>query len=129
MSFEIVLADLKRIYEVNADLRNPRATRLTGTDVQRWSTCMSVPRRALYDQIAMFLALGFHKSELTFNFCDSILIDIHTVIINKNERRPALFWQVFLAFDAGEFYRDNKRDKDPSEEYTRPLIAQIIKSH
>jgi hypothetical protein len=39
---------------------------------------------------------------------------------------PPLFWDVFLAFDAGEYFRAGESHIDPAEKYTRPLIARII---
>jgi len=48
------------------------------------------------------------------------------VITPAHETPPDLFWQVYAASDAGEFYRPNKRDKNPREVYTRPLIAQSL---
>jgi len=37
-----------------------------------------------------------------------------------------LFYNVYLAFDGGEYTRVGEEDKDPSEMYTRPAIATII---
>ena len=77
----------------------------------------------MYDQIAARLAFGFHASEVSFSFCDAVVNDIHAVISLCNENRPNLFWEVFLAFDAGEFYPASDRDRDPVDTYTRPQIA------
>ncbi len=89
---------------------------------------MAEPRSVLYDRIAIYLARGFQRSELTFAFCDAVVNHIHGVIISADEHRPDLFWKVFLAFDEGECYHDNKRDEDPVERYTRPQIARIVES-
>ena len=40
---------------------------------------------------------------------------------------PELFWSVFLAFDAGEFYASGDRSIDPIETFTRPEIARIVR--
>ena len=129
MSVEIVLSDLKRIYGVyllQAKQPNPPETRLTDEDVQRWNALTGVPRSVLYDHIARYLARGFHRSELTFEFCDWILNDIHGVITSHDEARPDLFWQVYRAFDEGEYHHTDRRDEDPVEAYTRPMVAQIV---
>ena len=121
MSFEAVLSDLKSIYGIyllQTEQPIPPKNRLTEDDVQKWSTLMGVPRSVLYDQIAIHLARSFNESELTFLFCDWILNDIHGLITTNDEERPALFWQVYLAFDEGEYYHANKRDEDPVEVYT-----------
>ena len=128
MSFDVVWADLKDIYQVSSNQWPFFTARLTEADVQRWSACMGVSRAALYDQIAIHLARGFHTSELDFMFCDAIVNDIHGVITHSLEDRPDLFWRVFLAFDAGEFLPKGQQG-NPIDTYTRPQIAQIVESH
>jgi hypothetical protein len=54
--------------------------------------------------------------------------ELHNVITVQNENRPELFWDVYLAFDAGEYYHDNDRSIDPVEAFTRPRIAEIVKN-
>jgi hypothetical protein len=63
---------------------------------------------------------------LTFAFCDAVVNDLHGVITSANEDRPDLFWEVFLAFDEGEYHHHSNRDEDPVEVYTRPMIGRII---
>jgi hypothetical protein len=80
----------------------------------------------LYDQIALFLAKGFHASELTFAFCDAVINDLFGVITATDEHRPEFFWAVYLAFDEGEYYHGSNRDEDPVEVYTRPMISRVL---
>ena len=127
-AFDAVWADLTNLYRARLDKRPWYAAKLTEADVQRWSALMGAPREALYDQIAMRLARGFHTSEFDFTFCDAVINDVFGVILLAHESRPALFWQVFLAFDAGECIPKHNRDVDPVQLYTRPLIAKIIES-
>ena len=35
-------------------------------------------------------------------------------------------FRVFLAFDSGEFYPDERRDIEPAEMFTAPLIAELM---
>src|SRR5580692_5647206 len=128
MSFEVVLEELKRFRQTESGEQHSRRARLTDNDIQRWSALIGEPRSALYEQIAIYLAHGFHSSELDFEFCDAIVNSIHAVIISANENRPDLFWEVFLAFDAGEYYHGNNRNEDPAEVYTRPLIARVVET-
>jgi hypothetical protein len=116
-------ADLHRLYNNNGE--NP-GVRLNDKEVKKWSASLGVSRAELYNLIAMYLAEGFNNSELSFDFCDSIVNDIHRVITFANEARPDLFWKVFLAFDEGEYYHDNDFTQDPVDVYTRPLIARIV---
>jgi hypothetical protein len=113
-------------YSEDINQRYPNPNGLTASDVQRWSTAAGDSRSDLYNQIAVWLAFGFHTSEFNFDFCDAIVNDIHQVIALGNEALPDLFWTVFLAFDAGEFYPDDNRDRDPVDTFTRPKIAQIV---
>jgi hypothetical protein len=121
-----VLAELRDRYSPDINQRCPNPKRLTTSDVQRWSTATGEARSDLYNQIAARLAFGFHDTEFSFSFCDAVVNDIHAVITRCNEDRPDLFWSVFLAFDAGEFYHDGNRDQDPVDTYTRPEIARIV---
>jgi hypothetical protein len=128
MSFEVVLDELKRVRQTEAGKPYSEKAHLTEDDVRRWSGLIGEPRPTLYDKIAIYLARGFHSSELDFEFCDAIANDIHGIITSVDDRRPDLFWQVYLAFDEGEYYHANNRDEDPVEVYTRPLIARIVES-
>jgi hypothetical protein len=99
---------------------------LTDSDVEEWSGRVGLPSGVLYDALALRLASGFNNNALDFGFCDQVVNELHAVITRRNEDRPTLFWSVFLAFDAGEYYPDCNRSIDPVEAYTRPQIAQIV---
>ena len=126
MHIEDILTELKVLYKDQLGYPHPPVPGLTEADVKRWSALLDEPRSTLYDQIAKNLALGFHASEMTFAFCDAVVNDLHGVITSADEHRPALFWEIFLAFDEGEYYHGNNRDEDPVEVYTRPMIARIV---
>ena len=121
-----LFAELESMYKNQLGYPHPRVAGLTEAEIQRWSELLGKPRSMLYDEIAMYLARGFHTSRLTFAFCDAIVNDIHGVIVSTDEHRPDLFWKVFLAFDEGEYCHGNNREEDPQQIYTRPMIARII---
>jgi hypothetical protein len=121
-----VVSELKTLYKNQLGYPNSPVPGLTDADVDRWSSLISGPRSALYDQIALFLARGFHASELTFAFCDAVINDLFGVITSTNEYRSDFFWAVYLAFDEGEYYHGNNRDEDPEEVYTRPMISCVL---
>jgi hypothetical protein len=133
MSLDTVLAELKSKYRGTFEeiFTPPTQTeRLSDPDVERWSGELGISRAAFYDRLASRLAGGFHCGEFPYAFCDWVMMDIHAVITCADEIRPKLFWNVFLAFDAGEYsHDDDDRSTDPSEKYTRPLIAKIIEDH
>jgi hypothetical protein len=94
--------------------------------IREWCDTTGLPRGELYDRIAIWLACGFHRSELGFRFCDAIVHEIHGIIIRANEDRSTVYWEVFLAFDAGE---STHSSKTPVETYTRPQIAELIERY
>ena len=126
MDISEVISELKAIYKDQLGYPHPPGPGLTEADVQRWSSSLGCSRSTLYDQIAAHLARGFHASRLDFCFCDAVVNDLFGVITSADERRPDLFWAVYLAFDEGEYYHNNNRNEDPVEAYTRPMIARII---
>src|SRR5665213_1100407 len=95
-------------------------------DIERRSALTGTPRSVLCDQVAIHLARGFHRSELTFEFCDAIVNDIFGVVTSAEGDWPALFYQVYCAFDEGEYEHRDRPDEDPVEVYTRPYITQIV---
>jgi hypothetical protein len=132
VAFEAVWSDIKKIYSVRLEKMPWYATKLTEADLQRWARQMGMSNDDLLEQIAIRLARGFYTRELDFTFCDAVINDMFSTNIGRG-CQPNFFWKIFLAFDAGEAYAKDgkgghKRDEDPSEVYTRPLIAEIIKS-
>ena len=95
-------------------------------DVSKWASAGSGDRGGVYNAFARYLAVAFHKGSLPFAFCDAVMNDLEAVILNANDVRPDFFWQVYLAFDGGEYARPGKPDEDPVEAYTRPQIASIV---
>jgi hypothetical protein len=101
MSFDVVLNDLKAIYQAPSGVPHSGNLHLAEDDIRRWIALMGEPRSVLYDRIATYLARGFHSSELPFAFCDAVVNDICGVMTLAGENRPELFWEVYLAFDKG----------------------------
>ncbi len=129
MALDHVLSELGRVYrEQSAQPGFRGVVRLKDADVQQWAEHASMSRQDFYNELATRLARGFASSELTFEFCDSVVNGIHDVIGNAGEARPDLFWRIYGAFDEGEYYHDNNRQEDPAEKYTRPMIADILET-
>jgi hypothetical protein len=68
---------------------------------------------------------GHHRAELSFTFCGCVVNDLHAVIKNNDEWREQSFWDVFLAFDEGEYVHGPLGD--PEEVFTKPMIANILR--
>jgi hypothetical protein len=121
-----IIEDLKTCYIEGVAYRD-LTRHLSEADVSRWSAAKGVSRRQLFDEIAKSLALGFHSSELSFEFCDAVMNDLAGPVTNTEGPKPEVFWNVYSAFDEGEYYHSNNRDEDPVETYTRPMIERIVK--
>lgn len=129
-TFEAVWTDLTKIYSVRNKERPWYTPRATEDDLQRWARQTGMSDKELMDQIAVRVARGFYNREFDFTFCACVIGDLQALDI-KRSCQLKLFWQIWLAFDAGEFYRldasgEVKRDEDPGEVYTRPLIAELL---
>ena len=121
-----IIAELKAIYIDGVPYRE-LDRHMTEADVLRWSAARSLSRRQLFDEVAKWLALGFCSSELSFEFCDAVANDLASLVMNTDGPKPELFWDVYSAFDEGEYYHGNNRNEDPVEIYTRPMIERIVK--
>lgn len=99
---------------------------LTEGDVERWRSECGWSRRQLFEEIAARLAIGYDRSELSFEFCDAVVNDLFGPVTDTSGPRPEVFWDVYSAFDEGEYDHHNNRDEDPVEVYTRPKIARLV---
>lgn len=99
---------------------------LTEADVQRWIVITGGSRSQLFDEIARCLAFGFNSSEFSFEFCDAVVNDLSIAVTNTTGPKPQIFWEVYSAFDEGEYYHNGNRDENPVDTYTRLMIARIV---
>jgi hypothetical protein len=84
----------------------------------------------IYDEIALALAEGFNVDRWSYDFCDRVVNDLYGMRISAgNIDFPDRFWEVFKAFDEGEYHHsgDNRAVVDPVEKYTRPLIGEFLR--
>ncbi|WGS17411.1 MULTISPECIES: hypothetical protein [unclassified Bradyrhizobium] len=123
------VALLNPLAEDVAELDGPWLSRLVAeADLENWGTQSNLARNKLLDAFALELALGFDENALDFDFCDRVVTELHGAL-NLQEEEPYLFWRVFLAFDAGEYYHDEDQRIHPVDRYTRPQIAEIVRGH
>jgi hypothetical protein len=120
-----IICELKTFYKEGVRY-NDLDRHVTEADVERWTAASGWSRSQLFDEIAVWLALGFNRSELPFEFCDAVMTDLSGPVTNTSGPSLGLFWEVYSAFDEGEYYHDNNREEDPVEVYTRPMIARIV---
>jgi hypothetical protein len=55
-----------------------------------------------------------------------VVNDLAGPVTDTSGPRPRVFWEVYSAFDEGEYYHGSNRDEDPVEVYTRPRIARVV---
>lgn len=113
----------------NLSTVRPTPKLLNNQEIVRLSEEADLTRSAFYDEIALRIALGFQDGTFDFTFCDQIVNEIHSVIMAHDENRPNLYWEVFLAFDAGEHHRKEDKSDDPVQDFTRRLIAEFLRKH
>jgi hypothetical protein len=83
MSVEVVLQELNEIRRDGTGKPYSQRVHLTGDHVRKWSALLCQPEAHLYDEIAIYLARGFHSHELDFEFCDSVANDIYGLIVSS----------------------------------------------
>jgi len=86
---------------------------------------------AFLDGFAERLARAYHAGDLPFAVCDSIAVDLLGVLQGLwldgvAHRWPALFQQVYEAFDAGARHARADGSDDPVRRHTDPAIAAIV---
>jgi len=100
---------------------------ISETDIQRWSASFAGGDvNLLFQGVAEALARGFHRGEVEFELGDFIVNGFHGPMVDRaNENTPVheLLWDVFLAFDEGEYSRSGE---DPVLTKTAPMIAEIV---
>lgn len=101
-------------------------------DVDQYAASAPGGELGLYNDIARGLAQGFHSGNFSFEFCDAVVNDLYGVLIAGQMREPQppwpdLFYDVFLAFDEGEYqHHYDTADVDPIALYTVPMIERIL---
>lgn len=106
---------------------NKSPIRLTLDDIVRWAGAFN--RWDFYNSVALEIVKGYHHRELSYTFCDGLINDLWSGVQEgfgpgKNDV-PEPFFEVFEAFDAGEYHRKSDNSDDPVAEFTDPAIAEL----
>lgn len=118
---------LRRYAQLDRKEIELREARITEIDLERWSVSYSGNFEAMFDAIAEALARRFNSGEIEFWQGDFIA---NTLFSRMIEHAPdgipfcTLVWEVYEAFDAGEYSRTP--NDDPIGTYTVPMIAEIV---
>ena len=87
----------------------------------------------ILDALAACVAREYSQSKMSFEDADTIMNAAFSVSTSPEfwaayERTiPSAMYEVYLAFDAGEFHRPSDSEgTDPEVKYTKPLISKFL---
>lgn len=100
-------------------------------DIEKWAGERGLNLPDFLDVIGIEIAKRYHFGERSFEFSDSLVNDLWGLLIdrvahNNDIRWPDDFYEVYEAFDAGEFHRLPDRSDNPQADFTKPLIAAFL---
>jgi hypothetical protein len=121
-----IIEELRERFE-----RDPTTARPDAMDVTRWAGSSVDDELSFYNELGAALARCYSEGHLSFDLCDTIVNGLYSVLIEGQFRDvqhawPHLFYDVFLAFDAGEWHRRADKSDDPVADHTDLQIAEII---
>ena len=97
---------------------------LTSADIDLLCERRGQTKRALFDELAYWLAVAFIEGRKDFSFCDGVS---NMFLPFSNWELSDFAWDVYLAFDNGEFdHEGDPKGLDTVEKYTRPMLLAAI---
>jgi hypothetical protein len=83
---------------------------------------------AFCDAFARRVAEEYWAGRLSFNDADGAMTELYSYsYFDENGDMPPFAWEVFEAFDEGEYYHHgDSRDWDPEDVYTKPMIRKAL---
>ena len=96
-------------------------------DVIEWAGGLS--NWEFYNSTALQIARMYHRKELNYPFCDSVMNDLWRQVrdgLRSGQPVPEPFYEIYLAFDAGEYHRKADKSDNPITEFTDPWIAELV---
>jgi hypothetical protein len=106
--------------------------KLSWVQVENILNLVESPEKLIED-LSLATALKYWNGEMPYSKGDLIMNHLCSFwtaseSIDKNRMFSGIAWEVYLAFDAGEFYRPGEdRSIVPSEKYTRPLVETLLR--
>jgi len=106
-------------------------TYASSSEIEKWANERGLSLPDLLDKIGIEIAKRYHSGQDYFELSDSLVNDLWGLLIfrvanNDYIRWPDDFYEVYNAFDAGEFHRLPDRSDDPQADFTKPLIAAFL---
>lgn len=83
---------------------------------------------AVLDALGLELAKRYHSEAWDYTSADWVANDLFKLVIeNCRDEYPGILFEVYDAFDAGEFRRpSDPKDSNPADLYTKPDIADFL---
>jgi hypothetical protein len=98
-----------------------------------WCSTTGLPAVDATDALAAELALQYLAGKLDYTFCDRAMNSIMQVVTSSeffaasDRVIPKLTLDVYLAFDAGEFFhRGDQPNESPELKHTFPMLTAIF---
>jgi len=105
--------------------------RVSTEDIACWAGPLDKDVTAFLDRLGGEIAKSYQSGDLSYEFCDLLVNDLFEILFDRQFLDPQgswahLFYEVYEAFDAGEFHRKADHSDDPVAEFTNPAVANII---
>lgn len=124
----------KIIGEIAASADEDGAVIFDEADVVQWAKEQALTVSEFLDRFGLEIARKYDSGMLFYSFCDDIVNELWVMLLDWMDKPmaepwPNTFYEVFDAFDAGEFHRLADRSDDPIADFTKPLIAEIVRKN
>jgi hypothetical protein len=88
------------------------------------------------NELMIDLAKSYLSGKVDYSYADGVANNIHDFMMSdsyldsNNNTLDDPAYSVYLAFDAGEYYRkDDDRSIEPDIKYTKPELEKIVSEH
>lgn len=121
------LDELIKLAEIECSRRSVIAP-LPRAAVERLRSGEELSPMDFCDSFARRVAHEYAENNLSFSTADAAMNALHVYVSNEFDvRLPSYAWEVFLAFDEGEYrHAGDPEGIDPEQKYTRPAISSIV---
>lgn len=107
--------------------REPPTARITEAELSA-SLERNLDAAALHD-LALAIARAYQDNVVSYEAADDILNDLWSMFLDRLPEIWTPFYDIYCAFDAGEWHRRADATDDPVAEFTDPMIAEILLRH
>ncbi|WFU06265.1 hypothetical protein QA648_24430 (plasmid) [Rhizobium sp. CB3171] len=101
---------------------------ISSDDVLGWVGSLS--NHDFFSSVGLRIARKYRAGTVNYSVCDSIMNDLWSVLVGHLEEHalPSPFYEIYIAFDAGEYHRMADYSDVPERDYTVPMIDNILRN-